>query len=140
VITSTQAPITSTEAPVDPVDPVDFLTSLIDKLQTVFEVTRPRPKLLAKWTLFQTKLLVQYNQMHAKGCVFKTTWSDNNVNFDVVDTCQDIEQVKNAFHNWSHEFTADCSKVVRQKERNWHNRITTRNDLLFGRTKTKLGC
>ena len=84
---TTQAP-TTTQASTDAVE--DFLQSLVDKIQSVFEDNRPdRPRthLLAKWEKLRMKTNARYTRMQGNGCEFTNTWSDNNIDFDNVNTC-----------------------------------------------------
>ena len=84
---TTEAP-TTTQAPTDAVE--DFLQSLVDKMQAVFEDNRPgRPRthLLNKWERLRSKGVRRYNQMQANGCEFTDSWSNDSIDFDNVNTC-----------------------------------------------------
>ena len=84
---TTEAP-TTTQAPSNEVE--DFLQSLVDKMESVFEDNRPdRPRthLLAKWEKLRLKHNGRYKSMQNNGCEFTNTWSDDNIDFDNVNTC-----------------------------------------------------
>ena len=84
---TTEAP-TTTQAPTNEVE--DFLQSLVDKMESVFEdnrPNRPRTHLLAKWGKLRMKTNARYTRMQGNGCEFTNTWSDDNIDFDNVNTC-----------------------------------------------------
>jgi len=137
---TTQAP-TTTAAPVDP--NVDYLQSLVGKLESVFEDNRPnkaRTHLLTKWNRIRERMVQKYNRMKNNGCEYPETWSDDSVNFDSINMCDDIDDVKTAFGNWSETFTRDCNKVARGMEMRYHNRKRRHIQAVAGATTYRLGC
>ena len=71
---------------------IGFLESLINKLESVFEVQRPgkpRPHLTKKWQALKTKFVERYTKMATdKGCSFAESYEDNSIDFDSVNTCR----------------------------------------------------
>merc|ERR1712136_341532 len=134
---TTEAP-TTTQAPTDAVE--DFLQSLVDKMESVFEDNRPdRPRyhLSAKWEKLRLKTNARYTRMQGNGCEFTNTWSNDNIDFDNVNTCVDINRVEKAFILWSKEFSMDCNKIAKGKEYNWHNRNVNKINNVARRTRNR---
>ena len=85
---TTQAPITA-----QPVQSItEYIQSLVDKMESVFEENRPgkpRTQLLKKWQKLSNKFLDRYRKMvNEKGCNFADTYTDDSVDFDSVETCR----------------------------------------------------
>ena len=84
---TTSAP-TTTKAPTD--QPTEYITSLLEKLESVFEANRPRrPRthLMKKWGKLERKSISQYNKMKANGCEFPDSFESEDIDFDTVDAC-----------------------------------------------------
>ena len=98
---TTQAPTTqapTTQAPTVQVQVTDgesvteYVQSLVDKIETVFEDNRPgkpRTKLLKKWQKLSDKFEGRYSMLaDVKGCDFVGSYEDNSVDFDSVKKCR----------------------------------------------------
>ena len=84
---TTPAPVL-TQAPTD--QPTDYITSLLGKLETVFEENRPgkpRTHLMAKWKNLKAKSTQRYNKMKANGCEFSDSYEFEGINFDTTNVC-----------------------------------------------------
>ena len=174
-VPTTIAP-TTTKVPVD--QPAEYITSLLDKLESVFEVNRPgkpRTHLMTKWKKLESKSVQRYNQMKLRGCEFADSFEFDGIDFDTVNVClvsffiqrriicfgfgvklirsrvflryfgdnqflQDIDQVAEAFVNWSFAFTSDCNKVHKEKEFQWHERNHKKINQVWARTNNRIGC
>ena len=85
---TTQAPITA-----QPAQPItEYIQSLVDKMQSVFEDNRPgkpRTKLLKKWQKLSKKFSDRYRKIvNGKGCNFADTYTNDSLDFDSVKTCR----------------------------------------------------
>ena len=84
----------TTQAPTTVKDPTDqateFLSSLLGKLESVFDENRPgkpRTHLMSKWEKLERKSIQRYNQMKTNGCEFSDSFEYDEINFDVVNVC-----------------------------------------------------
>ena len=87
--TTTKAATTTTRIGSEPV--IDFLESLIRKMDKVFYMNRPRrmrTQLLFKWTKLSNKFIQRYESVASKGCFFPDTFEDDTVDFYSVKTCR----------------------------------------------------
>ena len=83
----TAAP-TTTKA--DAHQPAEYTTSLLGKLDSVFEVNRPgkpRTHLMTKWKKLESKSVHRHNQMKSNGCEFADSFEFDGIDFDTVNVC-----------------------------------------------------
>ena len=69
----------------------DWIQSLVDKMQAVFENFRPGrpfPSLLKKWSKQGRKFVHRYERVLAHGCEFPDTYEDASVDFNTIKTCR----------------------------------------------------
>ena len=81
---TTQVPTTSYS------NVIEYLPSLVDKMNDVFENNRPgagRSHLSRKWNNLSQKFIGRYNKLAEKGCNF-STGLENTVDFDTINTCR----------------------------------------------------
>ena len=90
---TTQAP--TTQAPTTPTQSRDWIPSLVDKIQEIFEADRPgkaRPHLLKKWEKLRDKFNGRYKSMANNGCEFPDIYDDDSMrtvlDFDSIDACR----------------------------------------------------
>ena len=145
------------------VSALDWIPSLVDKIQAVFEQNRPgksREHLLRKWETLSSKFVKRFGEVADNGCDFTNTYTDNSVDFDSVDTCrvsfrvsdlgenkllpitdfQDINQVEAAFATWGRQYTYDCKKVKKNKHKKWFDRNNRHVKRVANKTRDRLNC
>jgi len=86
---TTQAPVTTQAASSDSVR--DWIPSLINKVESVFENNRPgkpRTHLMKKWQMLSQRFVQRFESMSDKGCDLAETFEDNTIDFNSVDTCE----------------------------------------------------
>ena len=86
---TTQAPVTTQAASSDSVR--DWIPSLINKVESVFEDIRPgkpRTHLMNKWQRLSERFVRRFESMSDKGCDLAETFEDNTIDFNTVDTCE----------------------------------------------------
>ena len=100
--TSTQAPTTAgTQATAQSTTPSitqsnsdsvsDWILSLVDKMEAVFENDRPhkpRSQLLGKWQKITDKFVARYEKVASHDCNLDNTYEDDSVDFSTVKTCR----------------------------------------------------
>merc|ERR1712131_411018 len=122
---------------------LDWIPSLVDKIQAVFEQNRPgksREHLLTKWERLGSKFVGRFGEVTDNGCDFMNTYTDNSVDFDSVDTCRDINQVEAAFATWGRQYTYDCKKVKKNKHKKWFDRNNRHVKRVASKTRDRLNC
>ena len=85
----TDAPVATQTLASDPVK--DWIQSLVDKMEAVFEDFRPErpyPALLKKWSHQAKKFVRRYERVVAHGCEFPGTFDDAAVDFNTINTCR----------------------------------------------------
>ena len=73
------------------VSAVNWIPSLVDKIEAVFEQNRPgksRVHLLKKWETLSSKFVGRFRKLSRNGCEFVDTYTDNSVDFDTVEICR----------------------------------------------------
>ena len=87
--TTTTSPITAVQTTT--ITSVDqYITSLLGKLESVFEVNRPgkpRTHLMTKWKKLESKSVHRHNQMKSNGCEFADSFEFDYIDFDTVNVC-----------------------------------------------------
>ena len=93
-------PAPTTQAPTTPTQTRDWIQSLVDKIQEIFEADRPdkaRPHLLKKWEKLSDKFIARYELMEKSGCDFADTYDDDSMrtvlDFDTIDACRVSEMI-----------------------------------------------
>ena len=84
---TTEAPTTQTTSYSNV---VEYLPSLVDKMNDVFEDNRPgagRTHLLTKWNNVSQKFINRYSNLVERGCTF-SSGLENTVDFDTINTCR----------------------------------------------------
>ena len=89
---TTTFPITvvSTTAITSVYQSAEFITSLLGKLESVFEVNRPgkpRTHLMTKWKKLESKSIQRYNQMKSNGCQFADSFEFDGIDSDTANVC-----------------------------------------------------
>ena len=89
---TTTFPITvvSTTAITSVYQQAEFITSLLGKLESVFEVNRPgkpRTHLMTKWKKLESKSIQRYNQMKSNGCQFADSFEFDGIDSDTANVC-----------------------------------------------------
>ena len=87
---TTEAPTTQTVPTTSYSNVVEYLPSLVVKMDEVFQKNRPGPgrsHLSRKWTNLSQKFLNRYNNLVERGCDF-SMGLENTVDFDTVNTCR----------------------------------------------------
>merc|ERR1719420_1950832 len=144
---TTQAPVTS-QAPVTTQavssDSVrDWIPSLINKVESVLEDNRPenpRTHILKKWQKLGDQFVRRFLTISDKGCDLADTFEDNTIDFNSVNTCNDISRVAASFEAWGEEFTSDCTKEERGTHQKWLERKIQHVNRVADKTRTRLGC
>ena len=92
---TTPAPVTTQAVSSDSVR--DWLTSLINKIESVLEDNRPekpRTHILKKWRKLGYQFVRRFETISDKGCDLADTFEDNTIDFNSVNTCNVSSQFK----------------------------------------------
>ena len=87
----TEEQAATTSAPTTTKSPSEYITSLLGKLESVFEENRPgkpRTHLITKWKKLERKSIDRYNQMKSNGCEFADSFDIDGIDFDTVNMCR----------------------------------------------------
>ena len=101
-LTTTKAPSTKSSTTTAAPDLVrDWIPSLVEKMQIIFENDRPRKlrsQLLKKWQKLGDKFVQKYDAIARNGCDFANTYEDDSVDFKSVDRCKVRFKLSNISH------------------------------------------
>ena len=65
-----------------------WISSLVNKMETVFANTRSRHHLLKKWKNLSEKFVLRHQKLARNGCIFSDTYENDSIDFDSVNECR----------------------------------------------------